>query len=114
MRNYAVLHIIAEESRIFKTKERCPLLLCIEVYRPTEISLETIPNALTMQRELSEQATTVAAGGSNRAHSALEMGNMPQNISVSNDQQLDPFSKNTLVKDKSQRSATAVSMQPSQ
>lgn len=40
MRNYSVLHIIAEESRIFKTKERCPLLLCIEVYRPTEIALE--------------------------------------------------------------------------
>jgi len=56
----------------------------------------------------------VAAGGSNRAHSALEMGNMPQNISVSNDQQLDPFAKNNLLKDKSQRSATAVSMQPSQ
>ena len=81
MRNFAVLHIIAEESRIFKTKERCPLLLCIEVYRPTEISLEQIPNALTMQRELSEQAT-VNAGGSIRAHSALEMGNIP-NVNIS-------------------------------
>ena len=46
MRNYSVLHIVAEESRIFKTKERCPLLLCFEVYRPTEISLETVPDAL--------------------------------------------------------------------
>lgn len=50
MRNYAVLHIVAEESRIFKTKERCPLLLCIEVYRPTEISLETIPDVLNKSR----------------------------------------------------------------
>ena len=48
MRNYAVLHIVAEESRIFRTKERCPLLLCIEVYRPTEVALETVPNALAL------------------------------------------------------------------
>jgi hypothetical protein len=34
-----------------------------------------------MQRELSEQAT-VNAGGSIRAHSALEMGNIP-NVNVS-------------------------------
>ena len=52
MRNFAVLHIVAEESRIFKTEERCPLLLCIEVYRPTEIALEQIPDAITMQREI--------------------------------------------------------------
>ncbi len=56
MRNYAVLHIVAEESRIFKTKERCPLLLCIEVYRPTEISLETVPDAITMQRQIADSA----------------------------------------------------------
>jgi hypothetical protein len=55
MRNYSVLHIVAEESRIFKTKERCPLLLCIEVYRPTEIALETVPDALTLQREIAEK-----------------------------------------------------------
>ena len=48
MRNYAVLHIVADEARIFKTKERCPLLLCIEVYRPTEIALEKIPEVLTV------------------------------------------------------------------
>lgn len=44
MRNYAVLHIAADESRIFKTKERAPVMLCIEVYRPVELSLEKIPN----------------------------------------------------------------------
>lgn len=42
-RNYAVLHIVAEEAKIFRTKERCPLLLLIECYRPTEIALEKIP-----------------------------------------------------------------------
>ena len=61
MRNYAVLHIVAEESRIFKTKERCPLLLCIEVYRPTEISLETVPDALTMQRQIAESQSAESA-----------------------------------------------------
>ena len=37
-RNYAVLHIAATESRIFQTKSRAPVLLCIEVYRPDELS----------------------------------------------------------------------------
>ena len=54
MRNYAVLHIVAEETRIFKTKERCPLLLCIEVYRPTEIALEKIPDVVTLKANLDE------------------------------------------------------------
>lgn len=42
-RNYAVLHIVAEEAKIFKTKERCPLMLLLECYRPTEIALEKLP-----------------------------------------------------------------------
>ena len=36
-RNYAVLHIAALESRIFQTKSRALLLLCVEVYRPDEL-----------------------------------------------------------------------------
>lgn len=55
MRNYAVLHIVAEETRIFKTKERCPLLLCIEVYRPTEIALEKIPDIVTMKNQIDDK-----------------------------------------------------------
>ena len=51
MRNYAVLHIVAEETRIFRTKERCPLLLCIEVYRPAEVSLEKVPRAISMLQD---------------------------------------------------------------
>jgi len=39
MRNYAVLHIAADEARIFVTKERAPLMLCLECYRPEELQL---------------------------------------------------------------------------
>ena len=40
MRNYAILNIVAEEAVVFKTKERAPLLLAFEVYRPTEITID--------------------------------------------------------------------------
>lgn len=39
IRNYCVLHIAADETKVFQTKERAPLLLCIEAYRPEELSL---------------------------------------------------------------------------
>jgi hypothetical protein len=42
MRNYTVLQIRADEARIFKTKERAPILLHFECFRPSEIFLETI------------------------------------------------------------------------
>jgi hypothetical protein len=45
MRNYAVLNICVEEAKIFQTKERAPVLLCIEVYRPIEITIDE-PNEL--------------------------------------------------------------------
>jgi phosphatidylinositol 4-kinase len=45
MRNYAVLNIIAEEAIVFKTKERAPILLTIEVYRPIEMTIDE-PNEL--------------------------------------------------------------------
>ena len=67
MRNYAVLHIVAEETRIFKTKERCPLLLCIEVYRPTEIALEKIPDIVMLKQSLEESNRQ----GNTRNNSAL-------------------------------------------
>ena len=56
-RNYAVLHIAALESRIFQTKSRAPVLLCIEVYRPDELSEhieekkdETLPHNITTSK----------------------------------------------------------------
>jgi hypothetical protein len=53
IRNYAILQIRVEESRIFKTKERAPVLLCFEAYRPSEIFLETIPDPVNyLQRWL--------------------------------------------------------------
>ncbi len=38
-RNYAVLHVLPKESKVFKTKERCPYLITLELYRPEEMSL---------------------------------------------------------------------------
>ena len=34
IRNYAILHIVTDEAKIFQTKERAPLLLCLEAFRP--------------------------------------------------------------------------------
>lgn len=36
-RNYAVLNICEEESKLFFTKTRAPYLICLEIYRPEEI-----------------------------------------------------------------------------
>ena len=54
-RNHAVLHITALESRIFQTKSRAPVLLCIEVYRPDELSehmeaQESVNNNITTSK----------------------------------------------------------------
>lgn len=40
MRNYTVLKICVEETRLFMTRERAPFMLCVEVYRPEEIFVE--------------------------------------------------------------------------
>ena len=51
MRNFAILHIVADESRIFRTKERAPVMLCFEVYRPIELSLEKKPGFLDFTKD---------------------------------------------------------------
>lgn len=43
MRNYAILHIVADEAKIFQTKERAPLLLHFEAFRPEELMLLVAP-----------------------------------------------------------------------
>ena len=43
MRNYAILHIVADEAKIFQTKERAPLLLHFEAFRPEELMLLVTP-----------------------------------------------------------------------
>lgn len=53
MRNYAVLHIVADESRIFKTKERAPVMLTLEVYRPIELTLLKKPTFLEISDQIS-------------------------------------------------------------
>lgn len=56
MRNYVVLNIVIDEARIFKTKERAPTMLCIECYRPVELSLEKVPKLI--KNEVPEQIMT--------------------------------------------------------
>ena len=36
-RNYAVLNICENESKLFITKTRAPYLICMEIYRPEEV-----------------------------------------------------------------------------
>lgn len=43
MRNYAILHIVADEAKIFTTKERAPVLLHFEAFRPEELMLLVQP-----------------------------------------------------------------------
>ena len=37
LRNYAVLNICVDESKLFLTKSRAPYMICLEMYRPEEI-----------------------------------------------------------------------------
>ena len=39
IRNYAILHIVSDEAKIFTTKERAPVLLHFEAFRPEELML---------------------------------------------------------------------------
>jgi len=34
IRNYVILKLVPDESRVFSTKSRSPFSLCIEIYRP--------------------------------------------------------------------------------
>ena len=36
-RNYTVLNICENESKLFLTNTRAPFLICLEIYRPEEI-----------------------------------------------------------------------------
>jgi len=40
VRNHSILHILENESRIFQTKERAPFLICLEAFRPEEVSVD--------------------------------------------------------------------------
>ena len=43
VRNYAILHIVADEAKIFQTKERAPVLIHLEAFRPEEMMLTLSP-----------------------------------------------------------------------
>jgi len=36
IRCYAILDIIVEETKIFSTKERAPIYVCLELFKPHE------------------------------------------------------------------------------
>jgi hypothetical protein len=55
MRNYAILSICADESRIFRTKERAPVMLTLEVYRPIELTLLKRPLFAEMAEKLEKE-----------------------------------------------------------
>ena len=40
LRNYCVLNICVEETRLFVTKSRAPFMVCLEVYRPEEFLVQ--------------------------------------------------------------------------
>lgn len=39
-RNYMILKIAEQESRLFITAEKAPFLICIEAFQPQELQLE--------------------------------------------------------------------------
>lgn len=51
MRNYAILHIVADESRVFQTKERAPVLLHFEAFRPEELMLSKPEQPLSFKSD---------------------------------------------------------------
>jgi len=52
IRNYAVLHIHPDEIHVFQTKSRCPYMITIEMYRPDEMSMASVPY---MSKSISEE-----------------------------------------------------------
>lgn len=57
IRNFTILHIVIAEAKVFQTKERAPLLLCIEAFRP-EAELQI---SLEMKKGGKKKGTTAAA-----------------------------------------------------
>ena len=57
IRNFAILHIVTGEAKVFQTKERAPLLLCLEAFRPEEIYLinPEYPIRSTQKRDKSQK-----------------------------------------------------------
>lgn len=73
MRNYAVLNIAVEEAKIFQTKERAPLLLCIEIYRPVEMSIDK-PSELEERDDLRQILETNRSKSYGSDHRGMKHG----------------------------------------
>ena len=70
VRNYAILHIVADEAKIFQTKERAPVLLHFEAFRPEELMLSVSP-----EKPLGAGAKTKKKGKVFRSTAELEYEN---------------------------------------
>lgn len=78
MRNYTILNIAVDDAKIFKTKERAPLLLCIETFRPIEMTLEE-PSEIYDIPEYKQIETTFSITdkkGINQAKSKIKKAKM--------------------------------------
>ena len=69
MRNYSILHIVGDEAKVFQTKERAPLLIHLEAYRPEELMLTAV------ERPLRKPKNKVKAGGYFNSAAELEYEN---------------------------------------
>ena len=58
VRNYAILHIVADEAKIFQTKERAPVLIHLEAFRPEEMML-----AQQIERPINLRSQIIQSGG---------------------------------------------------
>lgn len=80
MRNYAVLHIVVDESRIFKTKERAPMMLTVEVFRPIELTLAKKPAFVELSEQLEAQPQSQFQMRSSRPPSRSLVGGRPSSV----------------------------------
>ena len=62
IRNYAILHIVTDEAKVFQTKERAPLLLCLEAFRPEEMMVSDIPRQLSVIKETNNRKSKPSGG----------------------------------------------------
>lgn len=51
VRNYIILNIVADESKVFSTKERAPYYICLEIYRPEEEEEKNLEQAIVFEDE---------------------------------------------------------------
>ena len=63
-RNYAILHIVTDEAKVFQTKERAPLLLCLEAFRP-EAELAIVRDQKAAKKKTAKNKKTITSNKQN-------------------------------------------------